>query len=285
MVSNIALAYSDVKNTLLNVPGISSTTSSFRQKLIQTAKALDINPDLLATCISFESNFSPIAKNKKSGAVGLIQWLPSTAKGLGTTVEELEGMSAEQQLDYVYKYLLPYKGRMKSLNDVYMAILNPKNIGQPANHILFPAGSKEYDQNSGFDKDKKGYITVADVSKNINSKYNSAKGERIAFDAPQEDSNVDYNSLIKELFAEGPIETLVKKAISKKILPENKFIIPTGNIKNANILSTDLRQKLGATNVSYKNSANELIIESTIYGNSRLVKEAVQQIIKDHNDR
>jgi hypothetical protein len=56
--------------------------------------------------MAFETggSFSPAVPNKAgSGAVGLIQFMPSTAKGLGTSTEALKKMSAVQQLDFVKK--------------------------------------------------------------------------------------------------------------------------------------------------------------------------------------
>ena len=41
------------------------------------------------------------------GATGLIQFLPSTARGLGTTTDALAGMSSVEQLNYVEKYFDP----------------------------------------------------------------------------------------------------------------------------------------------------------------------------------
>lgn len=44
-----------------------------------------------------------------SGAIGLIQFMPSTAKGLGTSTSALKQMTAVDQLAYVEKYFAPYK--------------------------------------------------------------------------------------------------------------------------------------------------------------------------------
>ena len=40
-----------------------------------------------------------------SGATGLIQFMPNTAEGLGTSTGELAGMSRARQMHYVEKYL------------------------------------------------------------------------------------------------------------------------------------------------------------------------------------
>ena len=45
------------------------------------------NPDFLLACMAFESgmSFCSSIRNAASGATGLIQFMPSTARGLGTT--------------------------------------------------------------------------------------------------------------------------------------------------------------------------------------------------------
>jgi soluble lytic murein transglycosylase-like protein len=51
--------------------------------LKNTASKLKINWEPLYKMIMFESRWNPQAKNPSSGARGLIQWTPSTAKGMG----------------------------------------------------------------------------------------------------------------------------------------------------------------------------------------------------------
>lgn len=287
----IRQGYSDSKS-LLSVPGLSGTSPAFKSKLIEVANKLGINPNYLATCISFETggSFSPSEKNRAgSGAIGLIQFLPSTARNIGTTTEQLAQMSAEQQLDYVEKYLQPYIGRLKSLNDVYLAILNPANIGQKDDHILFSAPSKAYNQNKGFDKENKGYVTVKDVSKNINERYQAANNQLISVDAPAQQNGEklpNYDLLIKELFATGPIETLVRKAILKKTLPSSKFSIDLNSnnvvdkIEFANILCTALRKQLNANTYICKLD-DKVQVDCEVVGSSEIVKGAIYEIYKN----
>lgn len=47
--------------------------------------------------------------NRASGATGLIQFMPSTAKQLGTTTDKLAAMTEVDQLDYVAKYFVSQK--------------------------------------------------------------------------------------------------------------------------------------------------------------------------------
>jgi hypothetical protein len=73
--------------------------------------------------------------NKISGATGLIQFMPSTAKSLGTTTDVLLSMNNIQQLNYVLAYLRPYKGKMNNFVDVYLAVFYPAAIGD-YNYII-----------------------------------------------------------------------------------------------------------------------------------------------------
>lgn len=149
-------------------------SADFKAKVIQISKELAIKPDFLMACMAFETGetFSPSIKNAAgSGATGLIQFMPSTAQGLGTSTAALAAMTAVDQLDYVKKYFHPYRGRLMTLEDVYMAILYPAAIGKGADSTLFKEGTKAYTQNKGFDANHDGVITPAEVSVKVRAKY------------------------------------------------------------------------------------------------------------------
>ena len=154
-------------------------TEEFRKKVLDICSALGADPNFIMACIAFESGetFSPSVKNAAgSGAVGLIQFMPGTAKALGTTTEELASMSAEAQLDYVAKYFQPTKGRLATLEDVYMAILWPAAVGKPLDYVLFDkndlAHPKRYAQNAGLDSNKDGKITKKEAADKLRQKLN-----------------------------------------------------------------------------------------------------------------
>lgn len=131
----------------------------------------------LMSCIAFESGetFSPSVKNAAgSGATGLIQFMPSTARGLGTTTESLAAMSAVEQLQYVRDYFRPYAHRISTINDMYMAILLPKYVGASQDSILFNSGTVAYRQNSGLDLNTDGKVTKAEAASKVAAKL--AKG-------------------------------------------------------------------------------------------------------------
>lgn len=101
---------------------------------------------------------------------GLIQFMPTTAGLLGTTTQELAGMTPLRQLDYVEKYLAPYKGRITNIDDLYMTILWPAAVGKPdayplwVNELRHP---KAYIQNAGLDRNKDGIVEKREAASKV----------------------------------------------------------------------------------------------------------------------
>jgi hypothetical protein len=159
---------------LKRVIGIERTDRPFRVKVIEICKRLQIDPNWLMACMSFETGgrFSSDIRNAAgSGATGLIQFMPATARGLGTTTQALAQMSEIEQLDWVEKYFQPYKGRIRSLEDCYMAILFPVAIGNGANFVLFRRGTIAYTQNRGLDSNGDGTITAAEATAKVRARF------------------------------------------------------------------------------------------------------------------
>lgn len=153
-------------------------TGAFKGKVIDICQELKIpDPNWLMACMAFESGetFSPsITNGAGSGATGLIQFMPSTARALGTDVDTLARMSAYDQLDYVEEYFRPYTGRLNNLGDVYMAILWPAGIGELDSWTLWDSETRPttYRQNSGLDIDDDGKIVRAEAVAKIREKLN-----------------------------------------------------------------------------------------------------------------
>ena len=122
--------------------------------------------DLLGV-MSAESGLNSSAINKKSRATGLIQFMPKTAEGLGTSVYELENMSAVQQLDYVERFLIKAKrsagfsdGERLSAGQLYALVFLPARAKR---EVLTVKGEKFYDYNSATDTNGDGKITRAEM--------------------------------------------------------------------------------------------------------------------------
>jgi hypothetical protein len=139
---------------------------AFKKKVIEICDKLDCNPDYLMAAMAFESGetFSPKVKNHFNGATGLIQFMPCTAQGLGTSIADLESMSGVEQLEWVFKYFQSRKGKLKSLSDLYMVILCPAAVGKPEDTPIFRKGTMQYEQTAGLDHDGDGTVTKAEAT-------------------------------------------------------------------------------------------------------------------------
>lgn len=147
-------------------------SQTFRDRIVWTADALGADVNDVMSVIAFETGrtFRPGIRNAAgSGATGLIQFMPQTARALGTSTDELARMTAEDQIRYVYKYLLPYKGRLQTLSDVYMAVLWPAAVGKPEQSVLWSRASHPttYRQNAGLDVNGDGTITKAEAAARV----------------------------------------------------------------------------------------------------------------------
>lgn len=167
--------------SLYRHPKIETVSASDLNALVLASYRLGIEPDWLATVISFESGFNPRAQNPQSRATGLIQFMPSTGKALlgsasnDAAVATLLAMPFKDQLTLAERYFAPYRGKMNSLEDTYLAVFYPAAIGTPPDHVVGRPGTAVYTQNQVFDPEKKGYITTEDVTSTIRKRYADAK--------------------------------------------------------------------------------------------------------------
>lgn len=140
---------------------------SFENKLKVTkiCEDLGINELHLYKVISIESKGNTKAVNKQSKATGIIQWLPSTARRLGTSIDSLYTMSMNEQLDYLYEYYKPIckKYKLNSYKDVYLAVFHPKALGKPNNYVIGNKDSKAVKQNKSIDVNNDGIIEVSEI--------------------------------------------------------------------------------------------------------------------------
>jgi len=148
-----------------------NVTPEFLRKIETISTKLGTKPEYLMAAMSFESGetFSPSVKNPHSSATGLIQFMNSTAHGLGTTTADLSQMTPVQQLDYVDKYFEPYKGKVDTLEGVYTSILSGRPHSDP-DTVLFTQGSDAYRVNSGLDANHDGNITTYEAAAKVRAK-------------------------------------------------------------------------------------------------------------------
>jgi hypothetical protein len=144
----------------------------FKQRVLDISQRLGCDPNHLMSAMAFETGetFSPAKRNPKSGATGLIQFMPPTARDLHTTTDDLKNMTAVDQLDFVEKYLQPFKGKMNSLSDVYATILFPAAVGKTDSSVLFQRPSVAYNQNKGLDTNGDGVVTKGEAASKVQEK-------------------------------------------------------------------------------------------------------------------
>ena len=171
---------------LAMVPGLEKTTADFKAALVGVARRVACDPSHLAAVIAFESSktFSPSIRNPNGGATGLIQFLPSTARALGTTVADLAAMTATAQLRYVEKYLQNAKGSIGTLEGLYLKIFTGHTSKLTGEDVIFKDGSIEYAANKMLDYDKDGAITVDELTSGARAMLSQAKGYVMVTEAP-----------------------------------------------------------------------------------------------------
>lgn len=157
--------------SLIFIEKVKINQTAFANKVSQIASLLVVNPDWLMIIMNFESagTFSPsIPNGLGSGGVGLIQFMPATARSLGTTTADLAKMSNVQQLEYVYKYFRPKAGQYKSGEDLYLYTFFPMAVGKPDDFVFQTTKLKAATiahQNPSLDLNKDGVITIGEWKK------------------------------------------------------------------------------------------------------------------------
>jgi hypothetical protein len=144
---------------------VKENKAEFLSKLIKIAALLGFDPNWLMAVMWSESRLNHRAVNPNGNATGLIQFMPSTAKDLGTSVEALKAMSNVQQLDYVYKYFKGLKNKAKSFTDLYMYTFFPVALNKPDDFVLQTknlSARRIALANPGFDLNKDFQITVGE---------------------------------------------------------------------------------------------------------------------------
>ena len=146
-------------------------TDGFYNKATEVSKRVGCDPNVLLAIMDSESGLKPSVQNKRGGASGLIQFMPSTARALGTTTDEIRKMSAEQQLVYVEKCLLANKKMAGfAANDKLDAGTMYALVFLPAyakREVLALKGHKYYNSNAGLDLNGDGAITKQDLGARV----------------------------------------------------------------------------------------------------------------------
>lgn len=155
------------KGKVNGVPTPWSTDKAFLDKVQQVASAINANYiDLLAAMANETGGTMDPGIVNSIGATGLIQFMPATATGLGTSTTALKSLSRVDQLDWVLKFFqsmrLTAKAPTPKLQDLYLCVYWPAAVGKPDNYVVNPAGSKQAQQNASL-RAADGSITCASV--------------------------------------------------------------------------------------------------------------------------
>jgi hypothetical protein len=116
---------------------ITENREVFLIKVRKVAFYLNVKPEWLMFLMWFETGHTLNSHIQNSiGATGLIQFLPSTARFLGTTTEALKTMQNYEQLDYVQKHLGIFSDKYKDWVDLYCGIFWPAAVGKPDSYRI-----------------------------------------------------------------------------------------------------------------------------------------------------
>lgn len=150
-----------------------ASSLEFFNKLKGIAGRLGVSTSDLLRIMQFETGGSmdPAEGPNGVGAVGLIQFMPDTAKGLGTTTVALQKMTAVEQLDYVEKFYKTNGVRPgMGIGELYLMTFMPAAVknNKPDGFILgIDPASKRWspeDKNARpFPSDPKKSLTLANL--------------------------------------------------------------------------------------------------------------------------
>lgn len=156
---------------------VTENKAEFLAKVRSISSKLLIQPDWLMAVMWKESRINPRAVNSNGGATGLIQFMPATARSLGTTTAALRAMSNVEQLDWVYKYYKPYISKLNSYPDLYLATFFPAALGKADDWIIHSSNlsaAAVADANPSIDLNRDRKITVGEFKEYCYKQFDAA---------------------------------------------------------------------------------------------------------------
>lgn len=175
VVSATKSTVSTIKNNIASSTGFSQKyksknfTSDKAKTIEAVAKRIGVDPNDLAAVISFETSgtFSPSAKNPKSSATGLIQFMAGSGgtkgKYYGMSRKKFASLSFDEQMVYVEKYFKERgfkSSKKRDVADLYTAVTG----------YGYKKGSEAYELNKVWDSNKDGYIAKGEMVQNTSFK-------------------------------------------------------------------------------------------------------------------
>jgi hypothetical protein len=163
-------------------PALAKTrTDAERDAFVRVIAGSGYDPVGVAAVIEEESGWRPeihgpkVFSEQPGYPVGLLQYAPSTARFLGTSTAELEGMSFLDQLAYIPAYYGKFGGpaAFREPGDYRIAGwgAHPTVVDS---YVLAKSGSLAYKANAGLDWNRDGVITAADLRSRAASQIDRA---------------------------------------------------------------------------------------------------------------
>ena len=156
-------------NQIRGVRNNPNVTPEFLRQVEGVAQRVGAKPEELMGVMSLETmgTFRPSVANPDTHATGLIQFMPRTAQGLGTSIGELSRMTPSEQLPWVEKYLSQpaYRGQVGTLEGLYSAVLPGRIMGP--DEVMFRPGSAAYNANKWLDTDGQNGISVQEAVQQV----------------------------------------------------------------------------------------------------------------------
>jgi hypothetical protein len=142
--------------------------------------------DMLKVMFS-EGGVSATAHNRASDASGLIQFIPSTLRGLGWTGsnEAFRRLSAEEQLPWVEKFFEPWQSKgLTTVTRVYQAVFLPASLDAGSSDETVVCGAQgpfaaAYAANRSVDGEGKGFISVRDLRAAVEARAQGPRWDEI----------------------------------------------------------------------------------------------------------
>lgn len=127
---------------MLHLDKVKDNQAAFGHRVQQIAQRIGVPADWLMQIMWSESRFNPQAQNRITGAVGLIQFMPATARNvLKVEPAQIKAMNNIEQLDLVERFYRLYTdegGRFRQFSDLYMWAFRPRVLykNEPDSTVL-----------------------------------------------------------------------------------------------------------------------------------------------------
>jgi murein DD-endopeptidase MepM/ murein hydrolase activator NlpD len=161
--------------------GAWASDAPFIQAVNDLAQKYNIDANDLIGLMQSESGVNPQARNPNGGATGLIQFMPNTARGIGTSTDALYGMNRAQQMVWVDRYFQANRlPRGATAGNLYASVFLPAYTSRPPNFVVARNGGPNdaganrsgswYSANRGLDLNNDGTITIAELGERVSKK-------------------------------------------------------------------------------------------------------------------